>query len=92
MGESETCQVGGSEGSIAFYAIPVIQLNSEQFQHLSFELPGGVVEHWRGFLQGGHLLNQVVDAGGKLGVQRHCCGRDLSKVNIYQEETLNLNT
>ena len=68
MGESETCQVGGSIGSIAFHAIPVIQLNSEQFQHLPFELPGGVVEHRRGFLQGGHLLDQVVDAGGKFGI------------------------
>ena len=92
MGESEACQVGGSEGSIAFHAIPVIQFNSEQFQHLSFELPGGVVEHRRGFLQGGHFLDQVVDAGGELGVQRYCCGRDLNKVNMNLEEPLNLNT
>ena len=68
MGESEACQVCGSEGSIAFHAIPIIQFNSEQFQHLSFELPGGVVEHRRGLLQGGHFLDQVVDAGGKFGI------------------------
>ena len=82
MGESETCQVGGSEGSIAFHTIPAIQFNSKQFQHLSFYLPGRVVEHRRGFLQGGHLLDQVVEAGGKLGVQGYCCGHDLNKVNM----------
>merc|ERR1719233_2124760 len=51
VGESETCQVGGSEGSVAFHTFP-----------------GGVEERRRGLLQGRHLLDQVVDAGGKLGI------------------------
>ena len=35
---------------------------------LSTELPGGVVERRRGLLQGGHLLDQVIDAGGELDI------------------------
>ena len=68
MGESETCQVGGSEGSIAFHTFPAVTLNLKAISTLSTELPGGVVERRRGFLQGRHPLDQVVDAGGELGI------------------------
>ena len=68
MGESETCQVGGSEGSIAFHTFPAITFNLKAISTLSTKSPGGVVERRRGFLQDGHFLDQVVDAGGKLGI------------------------
>ena len=68
MGEGETCQVGGSESSIAFHTFPAITFDLEALSALSTKLPGGVVERRRGLLQGGHLLDQVVDAGGKLGI------------------------
>ena len=82
MGESEACQVGGSEGSITFHTFPAIKFNLQQFLHFIIGLPGGLVERRRGLLQGGHLLDQVVEAGGKLGVQGYCCGHDLNKVNM----------
>ena len=68
VGESEACQVGGSEGSIAFHTFPKITFNLKTISTLSTELPGGVVERRRGFLQGRHLLDQVIDARGKLGI------------------------
>ena len=68
MGESETCQVGGSEGSITFHTFPAIMFNLQQFLHFIIGLPGGLVERRRGLLQGRHLLDQVVDAGGELDI------------------------
>ena len=91
VGESETCQVGGSEGSITFHTFPAIKFNLQQFLHFIIGLPGGLVERRRGLLQGRHLLNQVVDAGGKLGVERYCCGRDLCKVNMNRSIFKSLN-
>ena len=92
MGKSETCQVGGSEGSIAFHTFPKITFNLKTISTLSTELPGGVVERRRGFLQGRHLLNQVVDARGKLGIQRNCYGGNLCKVDMNRGELFNLVT
>ena len=68
VGESETCQVGGSEGSIASYTLPAINVQLKAISTVSIGLPGGVVERRRGFLQGRHILDQVVDARGKLGI------------------------
>ena len=33
VGESETCQVGGGEGSIAFYTFPAIMFDLKLFLH-----------------------------------------------------------